>query len=222
MSLIAPPEHASPQRSSSSVGVGGPRHRGLRVGQRISGLVVNGRALYAPVYNENEVRAAAGLTMVIGAVAFSYAYFDHLFLPLKIVTSFFFVEFLTRVTIGFQFSPIRVVSWAMTRNQPPDWVSAKPKRFAWTLGLGMAAAMTVITNVNIHGYLPRSMCLICLTLMWMESVLGLCLGCKIYTLLVRRGWRETDADIELCAGGVCEVAFASVGNQSTGLASEQR
>jgi hypothetical protein len=174
------------------------------------------------VYNENEVRAAAGLTMVIGAVAFSYAYFDHLFLPLKIVTSFFFIEFLTRVTIGFQFSPIRVVSWVMTRNQPPDWVSAKPKRFAWTLGLGMGAAMTVITNVNIHGYLPRSMCLICLTLMWMESVLGLCLGCKIYTLLVRRGWRETDADIELCAGGVCEVAFASVGNQSTGLASEQR
>ena len=82
--------------------------------------------------------------------------------------------------------------------------------------------MTVITNVNIHGYLPRSMCLICLTLMWMESVLGLCLGCRIYTVMVRRGWREKDADIELCAGGVCEVAFASVGNQSTGLASEQR
>ena len=222
MSIIAPPEYASRQGSSSSVDVDGPRRRGLRVGQRISGLVVNGRALYAPVYNENEVRAAAGLTMVIGAVAFSYAYFDHLFLPLKIVTSFFFVEFLTRVTIGFQFSPIRVVSWAMTRNQPPDWVSAKPKRFAWTLGLGMGAAMTVITNVNIHGYLPRSMCLICLTLMWMESVLGLCLGCKIYTLMVRRGWRETDADIELCAGGVCEVAFAPARNQSTGLASEQR
>ena len=222
MSLIAPPEYASPQGSSSSVGVDGPRRRGLRVGQRISGLVVNGRALYAPVYNENEVRAAAGLTMVIGAVAFSYAYFDHLFLPLKIVTSFFFIEFLTRVTIGFQFSPIRVVSWVMTRNQPPDWVSAKPKRFAWTLGLGMGAAMTVITNVNIHGYLPRSMCLICLTLMWMESVLGLCLGCKIYTLMVRRGWRQTDADIELCAGGVCEVAFAAARNQSTGLASEQR
>jgi hypothetical protein len=194
----------------------------LRFGQRISGLVVNGKSLYAPVYNENEVRAAAGLTMVIGAVAFSYAYFDHLFLPLKIVTSFFFVEFLIRVTIGFQFSPIRVVSWAITRGQAPDWVSAKPKRFAWTLGLAMAASMTVITNVNIHGYLPRSMCLICLTLMWMESVIGLCLGCKIYALMVRRGWRGKDADIEVCAGGVCEVAFAPARNQSTGLGSEQR
>ena len=106
------------------------------------------------------MRAAAGVTMVIGAVAFCYAYFDHLFLPLKIVTSFFFVEFLIRVTIGFQYSPIRFVSQAITRRQPPDWVSGKPKRFAWTLGLAMAASMTVINNVNIHGYLPRSLCLV--------------------------------------------------------------
>jgi hypothetical protein len=160
--------------------------------------------------------------MVIGAVAFSYAYFDHLFLPLKIVTSFFFIEFLIRVTIGFQYSPIRVVSRGITRGQPPDWVSAKPKRFAWTLGLGMAAAMTVITNVNIHGYLPRTMCLVCLTLMWMESVLGLCLGCKIYSLMVRRGWRGRDADIEVCAGGVCDLPSYSARNPSTGSASHER
>jgi hypothetical protein len=43
---------------------------GLRFGQRISGLVVNGKAPYGPVYLENELRAAAGMTMVIGAVAF--------------------------------------------------------------------------------------------------------------------------------------------------------
>jgi hypothetical protein len=37
-------------------------------------------------------------------------------------------------------------------------------------------------------YLPRSICLICLGLMWLESVLGLCLGCEIHGILVRRGW----------------------------------
>ena len=101
-------------------------------------------------------------------------------------------------------------------------MSAKPKRFAWTLGLAMAASMTIINNVNIHGYLPRSLCLVCLTLMWMESVLGLCLGCKIYSLMVRHGWRGKDADIEVCAGGVCKVAFALERNQPTGLASQER
>jgi hypothetical protein len=180
-----------------------------RFGQRVAGLVVNGRALRAPVFNEVEVRAAAGLTMVVGAVAFSYAYFEHEYVPLKVVTSFFAADFLIRLTFGIRYSPTGLVSRAITHGRPPDWVSAKPKRFAWTLGLMMSGAMVGITNVNIHGWLPRSICLVCLTLMWMESVLGFCLGCKIYAVMVQRGLRERDDEIELCAGGVCELPSAA-------------
>ena len=50
---------------------------------------------------------------------------------------------------------------------------------AWTFGLGMTFAMTIITNIGIRRLLPRTICLICLTLMWMESALGVCLGCRI-------------------------------------------
>ena len=158
----------------------------------------------AALINENEARAAAGLTMVSGAVAFSYAYFDKQYVPLQVVASLFFVEFLIRVTAGIRYSPIGAIARAMTLGQPPEWVSAQPKRFAWTLGLAMALAMAVITNSGIRGYLPRTICLICLTLMWMESALGLCLGCKIYGGLVRRGWTTNDPEIEVCADGACE------------------
>jgi Domain of unknown function (DUF4395) len=65
--------------------------------------------------------------------------------------------------------------------------------------------MTVITNVNIHGLLPRTICLMCLALMWLESVLGVCLGCEMHALLVRRGWVGKSDGYEVCAGGVCEV-----------------
>ena len=98
-----------------------------------------------------------------------------------------------------------VVAYATTRRRTPDWVSAKPKRFAWTLGLALTGAMTVITNIPIHGYLPRTICLICLALMWLESVLGFCLGCEIHAYLVRRGWTTKDPAFEVCAGGVCEL-----------------
>ena len=64
--------------------------------------------------NENEVRAAAGLTMVIGAVAFSYAYFAKQDAPLQVAASLFFAEFLTRVTVGLRHSPTGVVARAMT------------------------------------------------------------------------------------------------------------
>jgi hypothetical protein len=176
----------------------------LGLGQRIPGLAVDGRELHAPVVDENEVRAAAGLTMAIGAVAFCYAYFTGQYIPLQAVASLFCVEFLIRVTAGIRYSPVGVLARLLTFNLPPEWVSAKPKRFAWTLGLGMTFAMAIITNVGIRGLLPRTICLICLTLMWMESVLGLCLGCKIYGLMVRWGWRPVDSDFEVCADGACD------------------
>jgi hypothetical protein len=166
---------------------------------------VDDGALLAAAVDENEVRAAAGLTMAIGAVAFAYAYFTAQYIPLQVVATFFFVEFLLRVTVGLRSAPVGVLARAMTFGRPADWVSARPKRFAWTLGMAMTLAMAVITNVGIRGWLPRSICLVCLTLMWMESVLGLCLGCKIYGLMVRRGWRPPDPGFEVCADGACDV-----------------
>jgi len=177
----------------------------LSFGQRISGLTADGAELQAAVFDENQVRAAAGLTMVVGAVAFVFAYFDQQYIPLQVVSTFFFVEFLTRLTFGIGNSPMGVIALAMTLRQTPDWVSAKPKRFAWTLGLAMAFSMMVITNSGIRGTLPRTICAICLTLMWMESVLGLCLGCKVHALLVRRGWATKDSAFEVCAHGECKL-----------------
>jgi hypothetical protein len=159
--------------------------------------------LAAPAVDENQVRAAAGLTMVIGAVAFAYAYFAKQYVPLQVAATLFSVEFLVRVTAGLRYSPVGLVARAMTRRREAEWVSVKPKRFAWTLGLGMALAMAVITNVGVRGTLPRTMCLICLTLMWMESALGLCLGCAIYGLLRRHGWIRPDPEI-VCADGACD------------------
>ena len=65
--------------------------------------------------------------------------------------------------------------------------------------------MTVITNSGIRGLLPRTICLVCLTLMWLESVLGLCVG-----LRDRRPARAARLDgrgpgLEICAGGRCDL-----------------
>ena len=183
------------------------RALGGSFGQRIPGLIVNGKELQAPVFNEHEVRAAAGITMVVGAVAFSFAYFQHQYIPLQAVASFFFLEFLIRVTFGIRYSPVGLAARLLMRSQPPQWVSAKPKRFAWSIGLAIAFAMTIITNSGIRGWTPRSMCLVCLTMMWLESALGLCLGCKLYGWLARRGWVARDDAVEICADRSCEVPW---------------
>ena len=178
----------------------------LKFGQSISGLTVDGRVLHAAVFNENEVRAAAGMTMVVGAIAFCFAYFRSDYLLLQVAATFFFIEFLARITLGLRYSPVGVVARQLTRQA--------------TTGVGVREAQAlrlearprhVLGDDDHHeqrhprGFLPRTLCLICLILMWMESVLGLCLGCKIHALFVRRGWATRDPAYEVCAGGECAL-----------------
>lgn len=184
-------------------------------GEHIDGLTVGGRELHAGVFNENEVRAAAGVTLVVAAIAFSLAYFRQQYAPLQAASAFFFVEFLVRTTAGIRYSPVGVLARWMTLRQPPEWVSAKPKRFAWSIGLAMAFSMTIITNSGIRGTLPRTLCIICMALMWLEASLGICLGCELHGLLMRRGWRAKDPEIELCAHGVCAVPARSADATTT-------
>ena len=165
----------------------------------------DGREVDAAVEDEHAVRAAAGLTMVAGAVAFGYAYFDRQYVPLQVVTACFAVEFLIRVTLGLRVSPAGLIAGVITAGRAPDWVSAAPKRFAWTLGLAMSLAMTAITNSGIRGPLPLTICLICLALMWLEAVLGLCLGCETHRFMVRRGWVAKDDAFEVCTHGACTI-----------------
>ena len=174
-------------------------------GQIISHTLPNGQSLQAGVFDENQVRAAAGLTLALGAVAFSYAYLAKIYLPIQAVTTLFFIEFLIRVSWGIARSPLGLIAGLMTRRDTPHWVSAKPKRFAWSLGLAMSLAMMLITNGGIRGPLPLTICLICLTLMWLEAVLGLCLGCEMHRFLVRWGWMQPDKDFEICSNGACTV-----------------
>jgi len=172
-------------------------------GQRIEGLSVGGVPVRAAVFNEHQVRAAAGLMLALGAVAFAYAALARIYGPIQVITALFFVEFALRVAFGLDRSPLGLLARWLVRRRPPDWASAKPKRFAWTLGLLMALAMTLITNLGLRGALPLSICVACLALMWLESVLGLCLGCEVHGLLVRRGWAARDEAFEICAHGAC-------------------
>ena len=175
-------------------------------GRIIQGLTHDGNEVRAGVFDENQVRAAAGLTMALGATAFVYAYFAKVYLPIQLATTFFFVDFLLRVAFGIERSPTGIVGrWMTRREAAPHWVSARPKRFAWSIGLVMSCAMMLITNGGIRGALPLSICLLCIALMWMEAVLGLCLGCEIHRVLVRRGWVGRDEAYEICTNGACAI-----------------
>lgn len=155
--------------------------------------------------DENRVRAAAGLTMLAGGVAFAIAVLDGSPRPIRIVSAVFAVDFAIRVADRLEHSPVGVAAGWLVRWRRPQLVSARPKRFAWSLGAGMATTMAVITNLGVRGLLPRTICVVCLALMWAEAVLGLCLGCELYGALVRRGLIRRHDGFDVCASGACTL-----------------
>jgi hypothetical protein len=50
------------------------------------------------------------MTMVLGAVAFAYAYFRQVYWPLQVVSALFALDFLIRVTAGLAYSPAGVLA----------------------------------------------------------------------------------------------------------------
>jgi len=175
-------------------------------GQIINGLTIDGRPAPYPVVNERAVRATAGLMLVTATIAVMLAFFNQMFLPLKVVTTLFFLDFTVRVFTGLTpLSPFGLLGTLLVRNQKPEWVGATQKRFAWSLGIIMAFSMMIITNLNIRTALPTSICTVCIALMWMETALGYCVGCKIYSLFTRNGWIKPTQHAPACPGGVCST-----------------
>ena len=177
----------------------------FRFGKIIPGLMINGRPAPYPVMNERAVRATAGLMLITATAAFAQAFFLKNFLPLKIVTPIFFIDFTLRVLTGLTpLSPFGLLGSYLVRHQKPEWAGATQKRFAWSIGIGVALLMTLITNMNITGVVPLTFCLMCMTLMWLETALGVCVGCHIYQWLVRRQVLKATEFPPVCAGGVCD------------------
>ncbi len=106
-----------------------------------------------------------------------------------------------------RFSPTIWLASLLTLGTKPVWKPLGPKRCAWGLGASFILVCIVFFNPdsiaiwlnNLLGtsiptdsnYVPRWLALnlvwICLLFMWLESVLGLCAGCKIYAGLVKLG-----------------------------------
>lgn len=167
-------------------------------GEPMRGFGPGGRPMKAGTFNENETRTAAGLGMLVGVVAFVFAAFENAWAPIQVLTTFLFVDFSLRVMFGLHHSPLGLIGRLLTRNQSPKWVSSRPRRFAWGLGMAILLLLMLLTNGGIRGALPLTLCAAFLMMMWSESMHGVCLGCKLHAWLVRRGLATRDAAFDVC------------------------
>ncbi len=151
------------------------------------------------VLNEREARAGAGILLFFGLIAFSNAFLKGDFLLTRIAILAFGIDFFIRVLINPRFAPSLVLGRIMVRGQVPEYTGAPQKRFAWALGLAIAAVMGVwVIGLNMAGPVAILGCLACILLLFFETAFGICLGCRIYNAI----W---PGQAQLCPGGVCEI-----------------
>jgi len=152
-----------------------------------------------PVLNEREIRAGAGLLFVLMFVAILTAILKSDFTLLKYAVTIFLTDILIRVLINPRFAPSLILGRWIVRNQTPEYVGAQQKKFAWIIGIVLAVAMFAL-QVVVNSFSPITglICLICLVFLFFETSFGICIGCKVYSLIYKD-------KAQYCPGEVCDV-----------------
>ena len=152
-----------------------------------------------PVLNEREIRAAAGILFVLMFAAIAAAVLQGSFVLLKYAIAIFLPDMLIRVLVNPRYAPTLILGRLIVRNQVPEYVGARQKKFAWIIGVALASVMFILVNVlNTYSPISGIICLLCLVFLFFETAFGICIGCKLYALVSRE-------KPEYCPGEVCEV-----------------
>ncbi len=152
-----------------------------------------------PVLNEREIRAASGILFLIMFISIQQAGAGN-FTMLKYAVIGFLTDFLIRVFINPKYAPTLILGRWIVRNQTPEYVGARQKKFAWRIGIALGLTMLVlIVIVNSFSPITGIICFICLIFLFFESAFGICLGCKMYPWFFGKG------KLQYCPGEVCDV-----------------
>ncbi len=112
-------------------------------------------------------------------------------------------------------SPTILISSFLAQSQKPVWKPLVPKRYAWGIGASFISICIVFFNPEIFAewinqfygsdllsttenyipfWIPTNLVFACIAFMWLEAVLGFCVGCKCHALLVKLGVHKEECD----------------------------
>ena len=112
-------------------------------------------------------------------------------------------------------SPTVLISSFLAKTHEPVWKPLTPKRFAWSIGATFISVCLVFFNPEVFAgfvnwvahsavltttsnYMPKWIPLVlvwvCVGFMWMEAVLGFCVGCKVHSLGVKMGLLKEECE----------------------------
>ena len=161
------------------------------------------------VLEERKMRASAGLMFLLALIAFINGFILQNYIVITYVTGFMVLNFAIGIFINPKYSPTSLLAGFIVRKQTPLYIGAVQKKFAWSLGLGLATiifgmSFLLLDDPTYFNSICR-LCLICLILLFFETAFGICIGCKFYFLAIRFKLLKEPEERPNCMGDACEI-----------------
>lgn len=161
------------------------------------------------VLDERVVRGSSGIMLLVGFIAFIYGFIIKEYIVLPYLSGFLAFSFLVAVFINPKFSPTVFISWLLVRKQSSLLIGAIQKRFAWSLGLGLTLTIFILSLflLSDESYFDPvcMLCLICISLLFLETAFGICVGCQLYHLSVKLKLISAPKEKPNCMGDACNT-----------------
>jgi hypothetical protein len=135
-------------------------------------------------FNARAVRARAGLLNLLIGSAIALLQINPTSDAITYILLLLLFDMVAVVFVGLtSYSPLGVAATLMTKSFEPQWTPHLPKRFAWSMGTGLAATCLALhwsgaseawTTIVLGSFF---------ILTWLDAALGFCLGCWIYSRL---------------------------------------
>ncbi|MDB5020642.1 MAG: hypothetical protein JWQ28_1769 [Pedobacter sp.] len=138
----------------------------LQFGEHVEGYDI-------PVLNEREIRAAAGILFLVIFTAYLLIILNGDFVLAKYAITLFFTDFLIRIFVSPKYAPALIIGRLIVRNQAPEYVGARQKRFAWIIGLILSLTMLIfMVIVNSFSPITGIVCLLCMIFLFFDLLSG--------------------------------------------------
>lgn len=161
------------------------------------------------VLEERSVRASSGVMFLLGVYASINGFLLHNFTVIPYVAGFLVLSFLISVFINPKYSPTMLIGRIFVGRQSPLYIGAIQKKFAWSLGLVLSITIFILSLFLLNDttyFEPLCLlCIICLILLYLETAFGICVGCKIYYLVLKIGLLPKPKEKPNCMGDSCDV-----------------
>lgn len=161
------------------------------------------------VLDERRMRGSAGIMLLLGLIAFVNAFVLRQFTIVPFIAGFLMINFMIGIFINPKFSPTVFISHLFVRNQSPLPIGAIQKKFAWSLGLVLSMVIFGLSLILLNDtsfFAPVCvLCLICLVLLYLETVFGICIGCKLYYLFIYLKIIKKPKERPNCMGDSCKT-----------------